>query len=91
MVDDVDLVEDNGRIQHVERRVVNGSREYDVLEELQPVCMVNLATDGIVSDRDRLVETRRLAQEVPVVGFVVGELWVVCTMRLGWSTLHDRF
>ena len=78
MVDDVDLVEDNGRIQHVERRVVNGSREYDVLEELQPVCMVNLATDGIISDRDWLVETRRLAQEVPVVGFVVGELWVVC-------------
>ena len=77
--DDVALVEDDGRVQNVEGRVVDRARKDDVLEELQTVCVVDLALDSLTTDGDGLVVLRCLAEEFAVVGFVVGELGVVWT------------
>lgn len=76
--DDVDLVEDDARVQDVERAVVDRAREHDVLEELQPVRAVHFARDVPVPDRHRLVELRGLLEKFPVVGLVRRELRVVC-------------
>jgi hypothetical protein len=40
--------------------------------------VMNLALDTCVADRDRLVEVGSLVQEFTVVGFVTGEVGVVC-------------
>ena len=80
--DDVDLVEDDGRVEDVECRVVDRAREHDVLEELEAVCVVDLALDRVVTDGDWLVEAGGVAEEVAVVGLVVGEFGVICVRRL---------
>ena len=87
--DDVDLVEDDGRVEDVERRVVDCAREHDVLEELEPVCVVDLALDRVVTYGDWLMEAGGVAEEVAVVGLVVGEFWVVCTVRLDSGDVHE--
>ena len=87
--DDVDLVEDDGRVQNVEGRVVDGTRKHDVLEELQTVSMVDLLLDGVVPDGDGLMEVSGLTEEFAVVGLVVGEFWVVCTVRLDSGDVHE--
>ena len=51
--------------------------------------MVYFALDGVVSYWYGLVEAGRFAEEVAVVGLVVGEFWVVCTIRLDWSRIHE--
>jgi hypothetical protein len=92
--DDVDLVEDDARVQDVERAVVDRAREHDVLEELQAVRPVHLARDVRVPDRDRLVELRGLLQELAVVRLVRRELWVVCRVDVRrdrtYSGLHSH-
>ena len=82
MIDDVNLVEEDARVEDVEGRVIDGSREYDVFQELQAVGMVDLPLDGFVSDVDRLVVAGCLAEEIAVIGFVGGKLGVVCEIRL---------
>ena len=87
--DDVDLVEDDGRVQNVEGRVVDGTRKHDVFEELQSVSMVDLLLDGVVPDGDGLMEVSGLTEKFAVVGLVVGEFWVVCTVRLDSGDVHE--
>ena len=76
------MVEDDGRVEDVECRVVYRAREHDVLEELEPVCVVDLALDRVVTYGDWLMETGGVAEEVAVVGLVVGEFGVICVRRL---------
>lgn len=44
--------------------------------------MMDFALDRIISDGDGLVEAGRVAEEVPVVGLVVGEFGVICVIGL---------
>ena len=53
--DDVDLVEDDGGVEHVEGRVVNGACKHDIFEELEAICVVDLPLDSVVANGDRLV------------------------------------
>ena len=53
--DDVDLVEDDGGVEHVEGRVVNGAGKHDIFEELEAICVVDLPLDSVVANGDRLV------------------------------------
>ena len=85
MVDDVNLIEDDARVEHIERRVVEDAREDDVLEELQPVRVVHLLLHARVVQRDRLVEVGGRAQKVAVVRLVRRELGVVCREMSGIS------
>ena len=89
VIDDVNLVEKNARVENVEGRVVDVAGEYDVLEELQPVGVMDLPLYALVSYWYRLVKAGRLVQELPVVGFVGGEFWVVCTVRLDSGDVHE--
>ena len=79
MIDDVNLVEKDARVEHVEGRVVDSARKHDVFEELEPIRMVHLSLDALVADRYRLVIAGRLMEEFTVVGLVGGEFWVVCS------------
>ena len=79
VIDDVNLVEKDARVEHVEGRVVDSAREHDVFEELEPIRMVHLSLDALVADRYRLVIAGRLMEEFTVVGLVGGEFWVVCS------------
>ena len=77
---DVNLVEENARVEHVERRIVDSAREYDVLEKLKAVGMVYLPLNAVVADRYRLMVAGGLVEELAVIGLVSGEFWVVCGM-----------
>ena len=85
VVDDVDLVEDDARVEHVGRWVVEDAREDDVLEELHPVRVVRLLLRTRVVQRDRLVGAGGRAQEVTVVRIVRRDLGVVCREMSGIS------
>ena len=54
--DDVDLVEDDGRVQDIECRIVDRARKDHILEELKAVGVVDLPLYGVVADGDGLVE-----------------------------------
>ena len=56
MGDDVDLIEDDGRVEDVERGVVDRTSKNYVLQELETVCVVYLPLDRLVADGNRLVE-----------------------------------
>jgi hypothetical protein len=77
MRDDIDLIENDIRIEYVERRVVQRAREYDIFEELEAKRLVNLLLDEGVVDGDRLVEVRDLFKKIAVVCFVGGEVRII--------------
>lgn len=79
MRDYIDLIEYYARAEDIEGRVVEHTSEDHVLQELQPICVVYLADNGLVNDCDRLVELRGLDEEIAVIRFVVGELGIVYT------------
>jgi hypothetical protein len=49
VIDNVNLVEDDARVQNIERRIVERARKHDILEELEAVGMVNLLPDKVIS------------------------------------------
>ena len=77
VVYNVDLVEDDARVQHIERRVVERACEHDILEELEAVGVVNLLPDKVVSYWNRLVEMCIDVKKFAVIGLVCGKLWIV--------------
>ena len=76
--DDVDLVEDDARVEDVKGGVVEDAREDDVFEELEAIRVVDLALDGWVADGDGLVEFSAFLQEFAVVGFVGWKFGIIC-------------
>ena len=56
MGDDVNLVEDDRGVQDVECGVIDCTSQDNILEELQPICVVDLALSGFVADGYWLVE-----------------------------------
>lgn len=77
MIDNVNLVEDDARVQNIESRIIERTCEYDILEELEAVGMVDLLSDKVVSYRNRLVEVCIDVEEFTVVGLVCGKLWII--------------
>lgn len=77
MGDDVNLVEDDARVEDVERRVVKGTSQYNVLQELQPVGMVDSALNTGVSDWDGLVKMRSLMQELAIIRFMTRKIRII--------------
>ena len=75
--DDVNLVEDDARVKDVERRVVKGTSQDDVLQELQPVGMVDFTLDTGVSNWDGLVKMRSLMQELAIVSFMTWKIRII--------------
>jgi len=78
MGDDVNLVEDDARVEDVEGRVVEDACEHDVFEELETIGMVNFSLDVLIIDVYGLVISGRLVKKLSVVGLVGRELGVVC-------------
>ena len=70
MLDNINLVKKYERIEHAERRVIQDSRKHDVLEVLQPVCVMDLPLYGIVLYPYDLLELRFVSEVLSVVGFV---------------------
>lgn len=77
MRDDINLVEDDTRIQDIKCRVVEGTGEDDVFEELKAVGVVNFSLDYWVVNWYWLVELGGLFEEITVVGFVGGKIGVI--------------
>jgi len=75
--DDVNLVEDDARVEDVERRVVKGTSQHDVLQELQPVGMVDFALNAGVADWNGLVKVRSLMQELAIIGFMTWKIGII--------------
>jgi hypothetical protein len=73
----VDLVEYDAGIKNVEGRIIEGSCENDVFKELEAICVMYFALDSYVTKRDRLMELRRLMEELAVISFVRREIRVV--------------
>jgi hypothetical protein len=82
VIDDINLVEEDARVEHIECRIVNGACENDVLEKLQPVGVMYFLLDAFIADRYGLVVTGRLVKELAIIGFVRRELWVVYSREL---------
>ena len=78
MINDVDLVKEDTGVEDVEGGVVDGSRKYNIFEELQSVRVMYLPLDAFVAYRYGLMVARTLAKEVTIVGLVGGEFRVVC-------------
>jgi len=77
MIDNIHLVEEDARVDDVECRIIQNAGEHDILEELQPVGMVDFPFNGLISDRDRGMEVGVLPEELPVIRFVIREFRVI--------------
>jgi len=77
MGDDVDLVEDDARTEHVECRVIEGSGENDVLEKEEAIGVMYFLLNERVMNGDGLVVASRMAKKVAIVGFVNGKFGVI--------------
>ena len=77
MIDNINLIEYDTRIEDVERRVIQRAGEDNVFHELETVCVMDLLLDGFISYWYGLVKTGALVEEFAVVGFVHRELGIV--------------
>lgn len=77
MIDDINLVEYDTRIEDIERRVIQCASEDDVFHELETICVMDLLLDGFISYGNGLVKMGALIEEFAVVGFVRRELGIV--------------
>lgn len=82
VIDDVDLVEDDARVQNIERRIIERASKYNILEELEAVGMVDLLPDQVVSYWNRLMEMCVDVEEFTVVGLVCGKLRIIYVAKL---------
>ena len=77
VLDNVDLVEEDERVEHGEGGVVQDPSQDDVLQVLQPIGMVDLPPDRLVLDLNDLLEFGAVAEVVAMVGLVAWEVGVV--------------
>lgn len=98
MLDNVDLVEEDKRVQDGEGWVVEYAGENNVLEILQAVCIMDLPLDIVVLYPDYLLELGLVGEVMSVVGFVqweVGVVWVlladVCGVSVETLTFQSAY
>jgi len=77
VVNDIHLVEEDARVDDVECRIVQNACEYDILEELQSVGVMDLPLYGLISDGDRGMEMGVLLEKFPVIRLVIWEFGVI--------------
>jgi len=82
VIDNVNLVEDDARVQNIERRIIERASKYNILEELEAVSMVDLLPDKVISYWNRLVEVCVDVEEFTVVGLVCGKLRIIYVAQL---------
>lgn len=75
---DINLIENDARVEHVEGRIVKYTGECDILQELETVCVMNLLRYDRIVDGYRLVEVSRLTEEFAIVSLVSREFRVIC-------------
>lgn len=71
------MVEEDTRVEDIEGRIIDCARQYDILQELESVGVVDLFLYALVSNRDGLMEAGCLAEKVAVVRLVSGKFRVV--------------
>lgn len=81
VIDNVNLVEDDAGVQNIERRVVERACQYNVLEELEAIGMVDLLPDKVVSYWNRLMEVCIDVKKFTVIGLVCWKFWIVCVAK----------
>ena len=72
------MIEDDKRVEDVERWVVKYPRQDDVLEVLKAICLVHLNTDGRLPKLDDLAVMHIIIEKLAVARLVVREIGVVC-------------
>ena len=77
VLDNIDLVEEDERVQHRKRRVIQNPGQDHILEVLQAICLVDLAVYLFVLDLDDLLEPPLVAQPLAMVRLVCREVRVV--------------
>ena len=77
VVDDVHLVEYDAGIEDIERGVVNGAGKNNILQELQPVRLMDLALNSLVAKLDDIAELGVLTEKFTISCLVLGKFWVV--------------
>lgn len=77
MLHNVDLVEEDKRVENGEGRVVEDACEDDVFNILEAVGVVDLFADVRFFDVDHFFETRGVREVLPVVCFVGGEIGII--------------
>lgn len=70
------MVEDE-RVEDAKGRIVEDTRQHDVFEILQPICIVNALPDAGVLNLDHFLEPRFVGQELAMLGFVQRKIRVV--------------
>jgi hypothetical protein len=70
MLDNIDLVEEYERVEDTEGGVIENARENNVLEVLQPVCVVDLPLYALLLDSYNLFELGFVGEILSVIGLV---------------------
>jgi hypothetical protein len=70
MLNNVDLVEEDERVQNAEGRIVEDARKNDVFEVLEPVRVMYLPFDVFVFYPDNLLKLGFVSEVLSMVGFV---------------------
>lgn len=78
MLDDVDLVEKNERIENREGGIVENARQYDVFEVLQTVRRVDLSFYRFVLDFDHFLKFGLVGEILSMVCLMQWKVRVVC-------------
>jgi hypothetical protein len=77
MLNDFDLVEEDEGAEHGKGGIIKDSRQHNVFEVLEAVCLVDLAADGLIVDGHDLFVVSLVAEPVSMIGLVAGEIGVV--------------
>lgn len=78
MVDYIDLVEEDQRVENGEGRIVQYSCEDYVLEVLKAVSIVYLPFDVGILNADDLLEFGLVGEVLPVICFVAWKVGIIC-------------
>lgn len=66
MIDDLDLIEQDERIEHIERAVVDHSCQDDVFEELEAIGLRNLSLDSLIFEFECPLVLCGVLEEIPI-------------------------
>lgn len=77
MLNDVDLVVEDERIQYREGRIVEDAREHHVFQILKAVGVMDPLSNVCVLDADNLFELCLVGEIVTMIRLVAGEVWII--------------
>ena len=78
VLNNVDLMEEDKRVENREGGVVEDARQYNVFEILQAVGGVDLSFYRLIFDSDHFLKLGLIGEILSVVSLVEWEVWVVC-------------